>query len=118
MPMVLVYEALVKAGWLESRQEKEEEIEDQEKCFCQYHGRTVYHSIQECQEFLKLIQEMMNEGEMEFCGKMEEQNVGILIEETPKPVTIFYREGGQQASNEMPYFPTFRLVVKILALFR
>ena len=51
------------------------------------------HSIQECPEFLELIQEMINEREMEFCGKMEEQNVSILLEELQKPVTIFYREG-------------------------
>ena len=48
MHMGLVYESLVKAGWLESRHGKEEEIKDQEECFCQYHGKTTDHSIQEC----------------------------------------------------------------------
>ena len=48
------------------------------------------HSIQKCPEFLELIQKMMNEGEMEFCGKIEEQNVSVLQKEVPKPVTIFY----------------------------
>ena len=75
------------------------------------------HSIQECLDFLELIQEMMNEGEMEFCGKME-QNVSVLQKETPKPVTIFYRMGGQQTSREMPHFPTPKLVVKVSTLFR
>ena len=69
MPMGLVYEALVKVGRLKGGQEKEEEM-DQEKCFCQYHGRTVDHPILESPEFLELIQEMINEGEMEFCGKI------------------------------------------------
>ena len=69
MPMGLVYEALVKAGQLEGRQRKEKEIKDQEKCFCQYHVRTRDHFIRECQKFLELVQEMMNEGEMEFCEK-------------------------------------------------
>ena len=45
MPMGLVYEALVKVGRLGSRQGKEEEIKDQDECFCQYHGRTTDHSI-------------------------------------------------------------------------
>ena len=69
MPMGLVYKALVKAGQLKGRQGKEKEIKDQEKCFYQYHGRTTNHSIQECQEFLKIVQKMMNEGEMELCEK-------------------------------------------------
>ena len=96
MHMKLVHEALVKAGKLEGYLKKEEETKDQEKCFCQYHGSTTDHSIQECPDFLKLIQEMMNEGELEFCGKVEEQNVSLLLkEEALKPLTIFYRGGGQ-----------------------
>ena len=118
IPMGLVYEALVKAGRLKGKQEKEKEEMDQEKCFCQYHERIVDHSIQECPEFLKLVQEMMNEGEMEFCGKMEEQNVSVLIEESLKPVIIFYHGGGQQATKETPYCPTPRLVVKVPISYR
>ena len=37
MPMRLVYEALVKAGRLKGRQEKEEEEISQEKAYCHYH---------------------------------------------------------------------------------
>ena len=95
MPMKLVHEVLVKAGRLEGCQRKEEETKDQEKCFCQYHGSTTDHHIQECPNFLEIIQEMMNERELEFCGKMEEQNVSVLLkEEAPKPLTIFYQGGG------------------------
>ena len=72
MPMGLVYEALVKTSRLKNGQEKEKEETNREKCFCQYHGKTMDHPIQECLEFLKLVQVMMNEGEIEFCGKMEE----------------------------------------------
>ena len=62
---------------------------------------------------------MMNEGELEFCGKVEEQNVSVLLkEEAPKPLTIFCREGGQQVMKEAPHLPTPRLVIKILAPFR
>ena len=91
MPMKLVHEVLVKAGQLEGCQKKEEKVKDQEKCLCQYHGSATDHDIQECSDFLELIQEMMNEGELEFCGKMEEQNASILLkEEAPKPLIIYY----------------------------
>ena len=51
MPMGLVYEALVKASRLKSGQGKEEEATNREKCFCQYHGKTMDHSIQKCEHF-------------------------------------------------------------------
>ena len=88
MPMRLVHEALVKAGRLKGRQEKEEEEMSQEKAYCQYHDKVMGHSIQECPEFLKMIQEMMNEGEIEFCEKIKEQNVSVLLEEVRKPLTV------------------------------
>ena len=81
MPMGLVYKALVKAGPLKSGQGKEEEEMNKEKCSCQYHGRIEGHPIQECAEDLKLEQVMMHEGEIEFCGKIEEKNVSVLLEE-------------------------------------
>ena len=90
MPMKLVHEVLVKTGRLEGYHRKEEETEDQEKCFCQYHRSATDHSIQECPDFLELIQEMMNEGKLEFCGKAQEQNVSVLLKEALKPLTIFY----------------------------
>ena len=66
MPMKLVHEVLGKAGKLAGYPRKEEEAKEQEKCFYQYHGSTTDHSIQECPDFLELIQKMMNEGELEF----------------------------------------------------
>ena len=99
MAMRLVYEALVKADRVKAKKGKEEE-EDQVKHHCQYHDKMVDHPIQECMNFLKLIQEMMNRGEMEFYRQMEEQKVNVLIKEAPKPLTIFYRGGGQQATKE------------------
>ena len=71
------------------------------------------HFIQGCPEFLTIVQEMMNEGEMEFCGGMEEQNVSVFLKEVPKPLTVFYREGVQQATKETPHVPTLKLVVKV-----
>ena len=62
---------------------------------------------------------MMNEGELEFCGKVEEQNVSVLLkEEAPKPLTIFYRGEAQHATKKAPRLPTLRLVAKVPAPFR
>ena len=45
-------------------------------------------------------------------------NVSILLkEEAPKPLIIYYRGGGQQATKEAPCVPTPRLVVKVSAPF-
>ena len=118
MPMRLVYEALVKAGRLKGRQEKEEEETSQEKAYCQYHDEVIGHSIQECPEFLEMIQEMMNKGGIEFCGKTKEQNVSVLLEEVWKPLTVFYRGGGQKAAKETPQAPTPKLVIKVSTPFR
>ena len=72
MPMRLVHEALVKAGRLKGIQGKEDEEMNQEKGYCQYHGKMMGHSIQECPEFFKMMQEMMDGGKIEFCGKIKE----------------------------------------------
>ena len=56
---------------------------------------------------------------MEFCGKVEEQNVSVFLkEEAPKPFVIYYRRGGQQATKDAPHVSTPRLVVKVSAPFR
>ena len=76
------------------------------------------HSIHHCPEFLKMMQEMMDGGKIEFCGKIKEQSVSILLEEIRKPLTTFYRGGGQQAAKETPHVPTPKLIVKVPASFR
>ena len=94
MPMETVYEALLKAGMLDEEQEKKKEKKDQERRYCQYHKRLMGHSIQDCQDFLNLVQEMMGEERVEFCKETKRQVVNILQGESPKPVTIFYQERG------------------------
>ena len=117
MPMGTVYEVLLKTGMLEEEQEKEEEKEDRERQHYLYHKRLVGHPIQDCQEFLGLVQEMMNEGKIEFCKKIERQAVNALQKETPKPIIIYYRGGGQQASAKAPIHPIPKVVIKIPSLF-
>ena len=80
MPIKLVHEVLVRADRLGGSQGKEKEVGGQEKCYCQYHGGATGHVIQECPDFLELVQKMMIEGELEFCGKTEEQNVSVLLD--------------------------------------
>ena len=65
-----------------------------------------------------MIQEMINGGEIEFCEKMQKQNMNVLLKEVPKPMTVFYRGGSQQAIKEMPQVPTPKLVVKVPVPFR
>ena len=76
------------------------------------------HSIQDCQDFLELVQEMMNEGVMEFCKKIKGQAVNVLQRETPKSVIIYYRGGGQQAPSKTPIHPIPKVVIKVPAHFR
>ena len=90
MPMGTVYEALFKAKMLDEEQEKKEENEDGEGQYCQYHKRPAGHSIQDCQDFLDLVQELMDEGRVEFCKEVKGQAVNVLQGETPKPVIIHY----------------------------
>ena len=88
MPMGTVYEALFKAEMLNEEQEKKEENEDGEGQYCQYHKRPVGHSIQDCQDFLNLVQGSMDEGRIEFCKEAKGQAVNVLQGEAPKPVII------------------------------
>ena len=76
------------------------------------------YSIQDCQDFLELVQEMMNEGVMEFCKEIKGQAVNVLRGETPKSVIIYYRGEGQQASAKTPIYPIPKVVIKVPALFR
>ena len=72
MPMETVYKALLKACMLDEEQEKKEENEeDREGKYYLYHKRSVSHSIQDCQHFLELVQEMMDKGVMEFCKEIK-----------------------------------------------
>ena len=71
MPMETVYKALLKAGMLEEEQEKKEKNDDEKGQYCQYHKRLVGHSIQDCQDFLGLVQELMDKGRIEFYKEIE-----------------------------------------------
>ena len=100
--MKTVHEALFKASMLDQEREKKEENKDRAGQHCQYHKRFVGHCIQNCQDFLELVQEMMNERVMEFCKEIKRQTVNVLQGETPKSIIIYYRSRGQQAPIKAP----------------
>ena len=54
------------------RRKKKEENEDREGHYL------VLGPIQICQEFLGLVQEMMNKGKIEFCKETKGQVVNVL----------------------------------------
>ena len=61
---------------------------------------------------------MINEGAIEFSKKIEGQAVNVLQGETPKPIIIRYRGGGQQAPTKAPIHPIPRVMIKVPTLFR
>ena len=71
------------------------------------------HSIQDCQDFLKLVQEMINEEAIEFSKKIEGQAVNVLQGETLKSIIIHYRGGGQQAPAKVLIHPIPKVVIKV-----
>ena len=73
--MKTMYEALLKVGMLDEEQEKKEENEYREGRYYLYHKRSVGHSIQDCQHFVELVQEMMDKGVMKFCKEIKGQVV-------------------------------------------
>ena len=60
----------------------------------------------------------MDEGRIEFCKKIKRQAVNVLQGETPKPVIIHYRGGGQQAPAKAPTCPIPKVVIKVPTPFR
>ena len=97
---------------------KRKKSEDWEGQYCQYHQKPVGHSIQDCRDFLGLVQELMNEGRIEFCKEMEGQAVSVLQRETPKPVIIYYGGENQQAPVKPSIHPIPKVVIIVPAPFR
>ena len=118
MSMGMVYDVLLKVGMLEEEQEKKEEKEDQKMEHCLYDKGFVGHSIQVCQDFLELVQEMMNEGVMVFCKEIKRQVVNVLQGKILKSIIIYYQGGGQQAPAKAPIHPIPKVVIKVLAPFQ
>ena len=76
------------------------------------------HSIQDRQDFLGLVQELMDDRRIEFCKEIEGQAVSVLHGETLKPVIIHYRGRSHQALVKEHIYPTLRVVIKVPTPFR
>ncbi|XP_017984317.1 PREDICTED: uncharacterized protein LOC108663613 [Theobroma cacao] len=81
---------------------------------CKFYMGVVGHSIQNCNDFLRKLQELMDLSKIEFYEVGEEDLVGTINEESPtvvasnsvsmgkpKPLTIFYEET-RSPMNNMP----------------
>ena len=55
-----------------------------------YHDEFLGHSIEDCQNFLDLVQEMMDDEKIEFCEKVKGHTINVIQGETSKLVIIFY----------------------------
>ena len=95
--------------------------------FCPFHQDSIGHTIQECPDFLGLVQKMMDASEIEFCKKVKGKIVAVTQEkssgvsndnrqeEMPRLLTIFYKGGNQPKVASQLLAP--KLIVKVLALF-
>ena len=77
-PMIEVFKALVGAKII-SRVKEEEEVKEMEKkgCYCLFHQNCTNHTIQDCPDFLSLVQKMIDDGEIEFCKRIEGNMVAV-----------------------------------------
>ena len=130
-PMIDVFKALTLAKIFLGKKDEEEVkgVEIKKGCFCLFHQDSVGHTIQDCPNFLGLVQRMMDAGEIEFCRKMEGKMMVVIIEESsgvpndgrqekrPRPLTIFYKGRNKPKVDTTPQLHATKLIVKALALF-
>ena len=74
-PMIEVFKALVGAKIIPKRKEEEEVKEI--GCYCLFHQDCTNYTIQDCPDFLSLVQKMIDNGEIEFCKRIEENMVAV-----------------------------------------
>ena len=107
-PLEVVYEKLVQAGFLQPK--RGEVIPDRElsRGYCQYHAKVRWHSIQECNEFQKEIQDLMDRKEIKFFD-LEDSSVNVMTgtmysrapsSTSSRPIIIFH--DNEAAGMELP----------------
>ena len=72
-PIKVIYEVLVKAGFLELGK-KEQDKREMLGHFYEYHTTAMGHTIQYCKEFRGVVQTMIDQGKIEFY---EEKKVNM-----------------------------------------
>ena len=98
-PMIKVFKAFVMAKIISKRKE-EEEIKEMKKkgCYCLFHQDFADHIIQDCPDFLSLVQKMNDDGEIKFCTRIEGNMVAVTQGDgqqdgMPKLLIIYYKGG-------------------------
>ena len=118
-PMMEVFKALVIAEIISGS--KEEEGVKEIGWYCLFHQDSANHTIQDCPDFLSLVQKMIVDGEIEFCKRIEGNMVAVTQEDgqqdgTPKSLIIYYKGENQTKTTPQPSPPS--IIVKVLAPFR
>ena len=129
--MVSVYEALVKGGILQSKvkegeKNSEEQFEEMQICFCDYHAGYVGHVVQDCEEFRNIVQALMDKKEIEFFEKIEEKSINVIVREgysntsssgKAKALTIYYEDEPEVARHPTVEISMPKLKVEVSSPF-
>ena len=118
-----VYEVLVKIGAILEKVVSTKEKEKRD-CYCHYHATCTGHTIQECEDFIKLLQARINQREIEFSEEVLEESSNVITDAKfmersssngLKPLTIFFKDDLVSVSNITMHQP--RLTVEVPSLF-
>ena len=69
--MIEVFKVLIVAKIISGRKKEEVKKIEKKGCYCLFHQDFVNHIIQDCSNFLNLVQRMIDDREIEFCIKVE-----------------------------------------------
>ena len=72
-----VYKVLVKIRVIPKRIVFTKEKEERD-CYCRYHATCIGHTIQQCEDFRKILQAMIDQEEIEFFEKTLEEYVNVI----------------------------------------
>ena len=72
-----MYQVMVKMRVIPKKEISTKESEGRD-CYCRYHAAYVGHSIQKCEDFRKMLQDMMNRGDIELFGKVIEESINVI----------------------------------------
>ena len=119
MPMRVIFEKLVHAGFFQTTRGEAIEGKRLSKGYCRYHSEVRGHVIEECSEFREVVQNLMDKKEIEF-SESNNPSINVITGTTylgtpssigPRPITIFHNN--EAARIELPRVSTPVLVVEV-----
>ncbi|XP_022764231.1 uncharacterized protein LOC111309436 [Durio zibethinus] len=87
--------------------------------FCKYHGRTIGHSIQNCEVFKQTLQSLMDKAIIEFYDEYDENSVNTMGDERPsksfipKPLTVYYDEKSEPLIEKTIFSPRTSMTIHV-----